>query len=380
MAFAGALAVGGFFLPQEVPLEWYPLNEPGEDILYLELTCASDKDGDVKVYYNATRGINELHTIYFPISPTEQTFTYTFPLLDAPIVELRLDPVADGGTLTVSRMRILDRRGDEVRRFTRDMFVPVQQVASVIPADDGWKITSVPGSNDPFLRVELPSPILAKDRDYRNFLRCVLSTSYLAGMLFILLLAVFFAFTRPQSWRELPAPLAYLALLAILFSFVGNRGLIRNSIHFARYEAPPVPPGLRLEFDLQATNPSTAQLFWDTGNGFNETQSARVSYEPHPGLQTLRYDLPSNAPLTALRFDPLDGEGELRIRGIRVVDAGHRTRAVLPIDALQPVQQIAEASVADEEILHLRTAPASGDPITVFKPEALTAINEAISR
>ena len=42
-------AAGAFCLPQKVkvPLEFYPLNHPGDDILYLEITCASDKAGFV---------------------------------------------------------------------------------------------------------------------------------------------------------------------------------------------------------------------------------------------------------------------------------------------------------------------------------------------
>ncbi len=65
IAVAALVAAAGFCLPQEVPLVWYPLNEPGNDILYLEFTCAADKDGDVQVFYNTTQGINQLESIYF---------------------------------------------------------------------------------------------------------------------------------------------------------------------------------------------------------------------------------------------------------------------------------------------------------------------------
>lgn len=62
-----------------MPLEWYPLNEPGTDINYLEISCASDKTGEVQIFYNLTRGINSLDSIRIPISSTTQTYTYTFP-------------------------------------------------------------------------------------------------------------------------------------------------------------------------------------------------------------------------------------------------------------------------------------------------------------
>lgn len=376
--FASALAIAGFFIPQEVPLEWYPLNEPGNDILYLELTCASDKDGDVQVFYNATRHINQLHSIFFPISPTEQTFTYTFPLLDAPIIELRLDPPGHGATLTIRRLRILDRRGTEIHRFTRDMFIPLNGIASITPAADGWKVTSLPDAYDPYLRIELPYPILAHGRDYRNLLRCLLSTGYLAGMLWILLLAVMFAFVRPTRWRDYLAPVGFMAVLALLFAPVGNRGLIRNSIHFARYQPPPEPAGLRLELDLAIDNPQLqAQVFWRTGDEFTEADSVRVQPEPHPHLQTLRFPLPRQA-MQGLRFDPLNGAARLSVRGIRLVDDGHRTRAVLPLEALRPVQQVARAEVEDEWLL-VDTVPDATDPILEFTPEAVAAVNAVIA-
>ena len=150
--FAAAIAIGSFFLPQEVPLEWYPLNNPGNEINYVEITCAADKTGVVRIFYNTTKGINELESIRWPISPTTQTYTYTFPLPDAPITELRLDPVTNGGTLTIRQMRIIDRRGTEMRRFTWEMFSPRNQIAAIKSAPDGWKIISEPNANDPIDR------------------------------------------------------------------------------------------------------------------------------------------------------------------------------------------------------------------------------------
>lgn len=372
------VALTGFLLPQEVPLEWYPLNEPGDEIFYLELTCASDRDGDVQVFFNATRGINQLNSIYFPISPTEQTFTYTFPLLDAPIVELRVDPVANGGTLTIRQMRIINRRGEEIRRFTQDLFRPVHDIAAIRSVADGWQIVSNPGSIDPQTRIEMFSPIVAPGLNYRNFLRCLLSTSYLSLMLWILLLAVLFTFYRPAGWRDLLRHLGFMAALAIMFAFVGNRGLIRNSFHYSRYVPPAITPGLRLEFDLTTSGPSPTQLFWDIGRGINADDTFRENYLPQTGLQTVRFPLPA-ARLQALRYDPRDNPGQVRIRGIRVVDNGQRTRAVIPLDSLRPERQVARLEIADN-FLHVESTPDATDPILSFSPAALALINQAIAR
>lgn len=376
LAFAALLAAIGFVLPQEVPLEWYPLNNPGTDINYLEISCAANVNGEVQIRYDVgLLGNRPFDNIRIPISPTTQTFTYTFPLPDAPIVEMRVLP-PKGGELTIRQMRIINRRNEEIRRFTYDLFRAERDV-TITPLSEGWKLVSAPNAPSPSSRIELFARIIPVGMDHRNLLRCLLSTGYLAMMLLILLLAVLFIFYRPKSWRDFALHLAFMASLAALFSLVGNRGLIRNSVHFARYVAPIPPPGLQLEFDLTSSGPSVAQLFWDSGQGINETESFRQNHEPHQGQQTLRFPLP-NKPLQSLRFDPRDNPGSVEIRGIRVIDAGQRTRAVLPLASLQAVQDVASLENKPASTF-LQTVPNSRDAITQLTPEALDIVNRTMA-
>jgi hypothetical protein len=373
-----AVAIGGFLLPQEVPLVWYPLNEPGDDILYLEIKCRADGDGDVAIYQNLTRGINELDRIYWPISATDRAYTYTFPLPDAPIVELRIDPPSRGVSLHVENLRIIDRRGTEIRRFTHDMLVPVHQIASITPEPNGWRITSTAEAEDPHARIELWVPILAEGMTGRNLLRSLLSTGYLALMLWIILLAVLFACWRPTRWRDVAAPVAFMAFLALSFAPVGNRGLIRNSWHYAGFTLPAPDDERRLEIDLQVNNPTTTQLFWDVGAGINEEDSQRAHHQGHPNLQTLRFTLPAG-PVQALRYDPLDLPGEVRIQGIRVVDWSSRTLTVLPLDSFEIGRQIAGLERSADRLV-VTTTPDADDPILYFNSDALAEINRHLGR
>lgn len=374
LLFAAIVAGIGFLLPQEVPLEWYPLNNPGTDINYLEISCASNVNGNVEIRYDAGRfGNRPFDNITIPISPTTQTFTYTFPLPDLPIVELRVLPPKDG-ELTIRQMRIINRRNEEIRRFTRDLFRIQHDIAAIEPLPEGWKMIAAPGASSPSARIELFSPIVPVGMNHRNLLRCLLSTGYLAGMLFILLMAVLTATWRPRGWREFFIHAGFMAGLAVLFAPVGNRGLIRNSVDFARFVTPVLPPDLKLELDLATDNPKVqAQLFWDIGAGHREEDSARAQPEPHVNQQTVRFALPGQ-PVKSLRFDPLNGAAKLTIRGIRLVDLGQRTRRVLPLDIFSPVREIARAEVKEGE-LQIETTPGATDPILEFTPEALALIN-----
>jgi len=206
----------------------------------------------------------------------------------------------------------------------------------------------------------------------RNLQRCLLSSGYLALMLWILLLAVYFALVLGRPFREIVRPAMFLAGIALLFAAVGNRGLIKDSFRSAGFHPPPVKAGLSLEFDLTVDRPSSAQLFWDTGSGFNENQSLLRSYETHKELQTLRFPLPAES-IRGLRFEPFTAEGRLVVHGIRIVDQARRTRRVVPLAALHAARQIAVIEKGKDDVV-IRTVSGANDPIIEFDAEEVKAI------
>jgi hypothetical protein len=469
-----AIVVTGaaFFLPQEAPLEYYPLNHPS-DVYYLEITCQASVESETRIYLDTGRGFNDLQSIRIPIAPSSQPYTYTFPLWDAPLRGMRLEPLRRAGELLVTNMRIYTRSGREIKRFTRDDFDATHEIAGIVPTADGWKFGTTPNASNPYSHVGFFPPIIPDGMNARNLQRCLRSWGYLAGMLWILLLAVLFVAqwrsaprndgdgrqeagvrrleagagtSRPSlprsygparpadspqareqpavapaelwpgssggfaagegesgkkqvaagtglqppgssllgrglAWRSFMRDALFLAVLALLFSVVGNRGLIKDSVRYARFPVELVKPGLRLEIDLAADPPYIAQLFWDTGHGFNGEESLQRNYEPDKRYQTLRFDLPDlgkiKESLHALRFDPFDAAGSIRIFGIRVVDQGRRTRLRLPPDCLRAERDIASVEIQDQQVL-IRTTPTGRDPILEFKPEVVEAIAEVM--
>jgi len=230
---AAALAALGFALPQKIPLEYRSLNDPSPGLLYLEITCAANAPGLVKVFSDTGKGYNGVEVIEWPVSPTDMAFTYTFPLADAPLAGLRVVPFADGhGALTITSFRIIDRSGLEIHRFSREDFQPSRYVA-VEPAAVGWRLVVAPLGAGAHSDLRLPRPVVAEGMNVRNLERCLISWGYLGGMIWILLLAAYAVLRRFAGFRGALRACAYLALVAVLFSAVGNRGLIRNSIRFA---------------------------------------------------------------------------------------------------------------------------------------------------
>ena len=359
---AVAVAAAAFLMPQEAPLVFYPLNNPSRGLLQLQITCGSTVTGTTKFYLDTGKGFNENETISWPIAPSSQPYTYTFPLPDAPLLGLRLDPFASGpGEFTITNWRIIERQGKEVRRFTSDDLQQLNQIKGVVAVPDGWKL--VAARDDPYVCLDFLAPIVPEGMNLRNLQRCLLSWSYLALMLWILLLAVYFALVRGGSLKEIASTTIFLAGIALLFAFAGNRRLIKESVHYASFR-PPAGPGLWIEFDVAVDHPSPAQLFWDTGAGFNEKESVTRSYQSDGGFHALRFPLPG-VPIRALRFDPLAAEGRLELRQIRIVDANRMTRHVVPLAALHAANQIAALETKGDHTV-IRTIAGANDPITVF--------------
>jgi hypothetical protein len=234
-ALVVVFATAAFFVPQEIPLEYYPLNNPSSGLQYLEITCAANVTSETQFYLDFGRGFNELDKIRLPIGPSEMAFTYTFPLQDAPLIALRIDPFTSGpGELTITNFRIINRREEELRRFNKDSFFGLNQIDSIVPLEKGWKFVIKADATDPYASVQLGRPVIPEGMNERNLKRCLLSTGYLAMMLWIILLAVFFALRLFTSRREVLKACGFLLLMAAAFSIAGNRGLIKNSRFYAK--------------------------------------------------------------------------------------------------------------------------------------------------
>jgi hypothetical protein len=132
------------------------------------------------------------------------------------------------------------------------------------------------------------------------------------------------------------------------------------------------PDGTVLEVEMRATGGTAAQLFWTSTWAFSPEASSVVPLHQHPGeYERLRFPLPSER-LLFLRFDPLNGPGEVLIRRIRVLDRdGGVVRTIDPM-VLSPLHQIEGLMPVGQDVRAVTTKDAN-DPMLLMRSAWLTA-------
>ena len=71
-------------------------------------------------------------------------------------------------------------------------------------------------------------------------------------------------------------------------------------------------PAAELVIEMRASVPSQAKVYFDTGRGFNEVDSAAQVVSDAPSAQRIFFPLPTKT-IRSIRFDPLETAGTVRI-------------------------------------------------------------------
>jgi hypothetical protein len=122
------------------------------------------------------------------------------------------------------------------------------------------------------------------------------------------------------------------------------------------------PLHLHLTLDMAATGPSTAQLFYDLGDGFNEKDSTTTPVTSHSltSVEHLSFTLPAET-LLGLRFDPLTGPGRVLIRDVEITNVNTLRIKAIRLSQLKPLNQIAERIDRAHDV-EFATTPGANDP------------------
>jgi hypothetical protein len=127
--------------------------------------------------------------------------------------------------------------------------------------------------------------------------------------------------------------------------------------------AAPTAATFGFEITVTSSQPGFAQLFYDSGHGINETDSARATVEGNGAPRTLRFALPAGR-YTALRFDPLDRAASMTLADAKIRDSSGSIVREFAGSDFKATQDIAFLQAGTGEILHLEMTGAAADPIT----------------
>ena len=125
------------------------------------------------------------------------------------------------------------------------------------------------------------------------------------------------------------------------------------------------PAHLRLTLEMAASQPSTAQLFYNVGTGYREEDSGSVP-EISASLRDFRelsFPLPRKK-LFQLRFDPMVSAGSVVIRNITIRNGNAVLFEIAP-SSVQPFNQISTC-VRDGNEIRVVTTPGANDPGLTF--------------
>jgi hypothetical protein len=123
---------------------------------------------------------------------------------------------------------------------------------------------------------------------------------------------------------------------------------------------------LTLEIQAKASVPSIAQVFFDTGRGFNEKDSQAIHVAGSGIFQSLDFPVP-HKPVRGLRFDPLTGPGTVLVRGIAVFDGARRLIVSFRPEALVGSNEVRIQRVAEGALIE--AVPNARDPVTIIPVE-----------
>lgn len=116
-----------------------------------------------------------------------------------------------------------------------------------------------------------------------------------------------------------------------------------------------------LEVQMASSKPDVAQLFFDTGKGYNEQESSTEALSVSDQPRMYRFVLPAQK-IFSLRFDVLSHEGRARIVSAAIVDSGGRVLRTFAREDFVPGAFIRVAS-SNESGVVFETVPISGRPL-----------------
>ena len=161
-----------------------------------------------------------------------------------------------------------------------------------------------------------------------------------------------------KGWRNAGWLTAVFALGFLATSYVVNQQVKFSAKYFVA--------------DYTTTVEGRAQLYHNTGKGFNESQM--VSTTIKPSRHSKRVSLPLlRETIVGLRFDPRKETGSLQVSSFFLEDALGFKRQEFPLEATRVIN--ATKRVRSAQVLKLNMRPGQNDPMVVIPLQSPIKVN-----
>lgn len=134
--------------------------------------------------------------------------------------------------------------------------------------------------------------------------------------------------------------------------------ILSSVIAFRRWSLATSP---YLYVSIKSSVNAIAKVYYDIGNGLNETDSATLTINKGEKFHALRFLLPKK-PIRYIRFDPLDTGGSFSINDIGLMDKTGQLIETINLKSVKPLRQISTFIIKDY-ILSAATDVNAKDPM-----------------
>jgi len=309
--------------------------------VYLSLSLQSSYEGISALYYDVGKGYRDSQVVSAFIRGDNRIYGYLYKIPNKTLYHLRWDPPPSArGSIVIHKMQIQDGSRRPIKRLDLDQLASLHQIEALAVIADRADIRIQEGADDPQIDIGLESPLVVE--------RLPLLARFLGGILFELALLFLGACVLIYGWFRWRDRIGVwfhrgdkvAAMLAVLFvALFGWRcWVLYDDVGY-----------LFLQVTMNPSVNSSAQIFYDVGEGFNENHSQTLHMISQQELRPYRFRLPNKA-IYKLRFDPLTTAGRVQISEMKLTDAFGRVLREIPLTELVPIHQIKSINAAEKGI------------------------------
>ena len=248
-------------------------NQPDTFALEIRLTAAAA--GHVQIFYDSGNGFSEAASSRASVAASVAPVAYMLSLPPGRYVGLRLDPSENDRPLAIASLRLVTKKGRELRTIPLSAVKPLFQIQSLAERGGRLEISPSPGGSDPQLSIPFAPPLVVaaswRERTDGLFPRALGVFASLAALCFALdraprARAASVSFARALAARPGRA-VALVAALAVIVSaypvvFLGKSHVSPNLGTILLYDNYPTLPGYQSDVTVDVKLSDVGAIMW----------------------------------------------------------------------------------------------------------------------